>query len=291
MLKLVVSFFLFFILNISFAQLTATQTLPANVAAGGSFVLKVTINRGEIDGFMKFSQSLPDGFTAEDIDDKGGDFTFAKNEVKIIWLNPPKENVYTISYEITVSEEAKGTKNLGGKIIYITKNNERKIFGFPAKKIIVDKPVLEKPEIAESSESNTNKLTPTLNVVSLVEKKKNDKLKEKITKESRVRKKAPMYVTVVKKTYRVQLGAFKVNSKTKGALKPRDVGKRYSGDFSSYEKAEEHKNKKIKEGYKDAFVVMFKTKVQVLRNDEYVLKENGNSDSDTPQNWSDCVTK
>jgi hypothetical protein len=291
MLKLITSFFLFFILNVSLAQLIATQTVPSNVIAGASFILKITIDRGEIDGFMKFSQTLPTGFTAEDIDDKGGDFTFAKNEVKIIWLNPPKEEVYTISYEITVSEEAQGTKNLSGKIIYITKKNERKIFGVPAKKIIIDKPVLKKSEVDGVSELNTTKAPPTLNMVSLVEEKNNLKRKEKIARENYGTKKAPIYVTVVKKTYKVQLGAFKVNSKMKGALKLRDIGKRYSGNFSTYEEAEAHKKNKIKEGYKDAFVVMFKTKVQVLRNDEFVLLENSNSDLDKPQNWSDCVTK
>ena len=61
----------------AFAQdLTATQSIPSSVAAGSSFTVEVTINRGSINGFMKFFQELPPGFTAAEVDSKNGTFSF-----------------------------------------------------------------------------------------------------------------------------------------------------------------------------------------------------------------------
>ena len=55
MIKQIVFGFLILVTTGAFAQdLTATQTVPSSVSAGSSYTTEVTINRGSINGFMKF---------------------------------------------------------------------------------------------------------------------------------------------------------------------------------------------------------------------------------------------
>lgn len=121
----------------AFAQdLTATQNVPTTAAAGSSFTVEITINRGSINGFMKFFQELPPGFTASEIDSKGGSFSFADNGAKVVWIAPPNEPTYTISYKVNVPADASGPKVLNAKFSFIN-NNERKIFEFEPKTITI----------------------------------------------------------------------------------------------------------------------------------------------------------
>ena len=132
---------MFFAISFSFAQnLTATQKFPDSVTIGNSFIVTTIINGGPLIDFMEFSQPLPKGFTAKNIDSKGGDFEFTKSEVKIIWLTPPMQDTYTIKYLIQVPLNVSGKQTRSGKIIYITSNNERKVFVLQTKKIMLINP-------------------------------------------------------------------------------------------------------------------------------------------------------
>lgn len=140
MMKQFVFSFLILVTAGAFAQdLTATQTFPASVAAGSSFTVEITINRGSINGFMKFFQELPAGFTATEIDSKGGSFSFADNGAKVVWIAPPNEPTYTVSYKVAVPADASGSKTITAKFSYIN-NNERKIFDFEPKTITIEGP-------------------------------------------------------------------------------------------------------------------------------------------------------
>jgi hypothetical protein len=137
--QLVFGFLILITTGASAQDLTATQTVPASVAAGSSYTTEVTINRGSINGFMKFFQELPPGFVASEIDSKGGSFSFADNGAKIVWIAPPNEASYTITYKVTVPADASGSKSLPTKFSYIH-NNERKIFEFEPKTITIEGP-------------------------------------------------------------------------------------------------------------------------------------------------------
>lgn len=150
MIKQVVFVFLILITAGALAQdLTATQTVPASAAPGSSFTVEISINRGSINGFMKFFQELPPGFTATEIDSKGGSFSFADNGAKVVWIAPPNEPTYVVSYKINVPSDASGPKVFNAKFSYIN-NNERKIFDFEPKTITIE----------GTGSANTAKVTP-----------------------------------------------------------------------------------------------------------------------------------
>lgn len=273
----------------SFGQLAALQKVPATVSAGSSFTVKLSINRGSINGFMKLSQSLPEGYSAVEIESKSGDFRYENNETKIIWLKAPSEVSYTVTYKVSVPKNATGSITLGGKIIYVNNNNERKIFNLPIKKVTITAPKdgskTDKIETAKKTSSNVTNTKETTNA-------KNTKLLTAktaktvaVSSESATAKPSAtkmrygyrkggyepdplneieIYSHEGGKNYKVQIGAFRQNHQLSNVpeystLVVNGITKHFSGSFSTYEKAAERKKLMIEKGFKDAFIVSFTT--------------------------------
>jgi cell division septation protein DedD len=289
MVKQFVFSFLILVTAGAFAQdLTASQTFPSSVAAGSSFTVEININRGSINGFMKFFQELPAGFVATEIDSKGGSFSFADNGAKVVWIAPPNEPTYTVSYKVTVPADASGTKNITAKFSYIN-NNERKIFDFEPKTITIGgagsatipspTPVATKqPPITEKQPAVVPpvKTTPTTPVA--VEKpasttqpsaKPNNPptLPASTKTEAAAVPTTKVPVTAVPsstgKTYRVQIGAFSAKPKIDDVrdistiVLDNGITKYFSGNFATIEEATKRKEEVAKKGFPGAFIVSF----------------------------------
>lgn len=106
-------------------EVTVVQNLPKKVPASGEFTVEVVINKENIAGFAKFQQDLPVGFNVTPIETKGASFTFNNQIVKLIWIALPEDSEFTISYKITLDENAPRNAVLSGKFAYL-ENNERK---------------------------------------------------------------------------------------------------------------------------------------------------------------------
>jgi len=128
MLKNLFSVFLLFLSAITFAQdVTATQKFPATATPGTDYIVETTISKKIPLDFMKFFQGVPAGCIATGIESKGGEFNFADGGAKIVWLTPPVDSLFTISYSVSVPKDASGVKNINGKVAYLH-NNERKLY-------------------------------------------------------------------------------------------------------------------------------------------------------------------
>jgi hypothetical protein len=284
MIKQLVLSFLILITTGAFAQdLTATQTIPSSVAAGSSYTTEVTINRGSINGFMKFFQELPAGFTATEIDSKGGSFSFADNGAKIVWIAPPNEPTYTITFKVNVPADASGSKTFATKFSYIH-NNERKIFEFEPKTITIEaagsptKPAITPPVAKTSTIPAPPKSTPAEKPVTLAASTTPPTpapppavpAKPAATPTTPAKTVATTPATPAKeatavsgKTYRVQIGAFSTKPKL-GDVKDittivldNGVTKYFSGNFTTVEDATKRKEDVAKKGFPGAFVVSF----------------------------------
>ena len=128
MRKQFIFIFSLFIVKLSFAQsLTARLIMPDHVDPGTSCNIEVTIIKGAINSFMKFTQELPISYTASAVDLKGGTLSVADSMIKIIWVFPPSSNEFTFSYKITFPDDASGMQKMGGKIFYLF-NTKREVF-------------------------------------------------------------------------------------------------------------------------------------------------------------------
>ena len=87
---------LFFYQLILTGDLAVTQKFPNSLIQGKEVVIEITINKENVNGFAKFQQVLPEGFTAEPIETKGATFSFKDSKVKFIWMALPVEKEFTI---------------------------------------------------------------------------------------------------------------------------------------------------------------------------------------------------
>jgi len=106
-------------------NVSVKMDVPAQVNAGSEFEVRITLNKGNLDGFSRFQQNIPAGLSAISDQSSNADFTFTDKRVRLIWLRVPKNDEITVSYKVKVDERLKGNFMLGGKFSYID-NNERK---------------------------------------------------------------------------------------------------------------------------------------------------------------------
>jgi hypothetical protein len=102
---------------------------PNRVQAGEEFTVSVTISKGSLTDYSRFSQDLPLGLTATNVSSPNGDFSFDNQRIRVIWLKMPETDQVTISYKIMVDPRLKGSFVLGGVFAYVVED-ERKFLNF-----------------------------------------------------------------------------------------------------------------------------------------------------------------
>jgi len=108
---------------------------PQEVTAGSEFTVTVTIQKGSLTDYSRFSQDLPLGLTAANISSPNADFSFDNQRIRIIWLKLPEEDEVKVTYNILVDERLKGSFVLGGVFAYVVED-ERKFLNFEKSKEI-----------------------------------------------------------------------------------------------------------------------------------------------------------
>ncbi len=259
---------LFFITAVAAGQeITATQKIPDKAMPGTEFTIETTVNRGTVTGFMKFFQELPEGFTAMDIDSKSGSFTYADNGAKVVWISPPNDAVFTISYKVTVPASASGQQSLPGKISYIS-NNERKVFELEPKKIMIGNGTVaavkkEAPKTAPAVvPAPPAKATPPP-VTEPVVKKELPPPTPPQANPTFAKVPTSALPSTQGKIYKVQIGAYAAKPKIEGVpdvstlVLDNGITKYYSGKFTLYEDAVKRKKEMQDKGFQGAFIVAF----------------------------------
>ncbi len=102
---------------------------PSAVKAGEVFEVTVTISKGSLTDYSRFSQDLPLGLTATNVESPNADFSFDNQRIRIIWLKLPEVEEIKVSYNIMVDERLKGKFILGGVFAYVV-DEERKFLNF-----------------------------------------------------------------------------------------------------------------------------------------------------------------
>lgn len=280
MLKFFSIIYFLIVSHVLVSQVTATQKIPAAAMPGTEFTIETIINRGSVTGFMKFFQEIPEGLIASEIESKNGTFSFADGGAKIIWITPPNDETFTVSYKITVNAGVSGIKNLPGKISYIT-NNERKVFDLEPKTIMIGTatpPVKKEIPLTNPGEFKTPavKTTPVTTTTTVVTTPVNPPKTTPVPTEKKEPVKNPTTnpATFTKvptsalpastgKVYKVQIGAFSAKPKIDGVpeistfVLENGITKYFSGNFSTYEDALKRKKEMIEKGFQGAFIVAF----------------------------------
>ena len=123
-------------------DVSVEQDLPDNVELGNEFVVTVTIQKDDIDGYAKYQVDLPKGVLAKSIDRGTAKFKFENNQAKFIWMNLPKEETFEISYRVVVTDKSLKEVPVAGTFSYLN-DNQRMTVDVMTKTVVIgplDKP-------------------------------------------------------------------------------------------------------------------------------------------------------
>lgn len=114
------------------AILTDAPGLPSQVGPGdvgatrkvtqtgkGELLVEVTVAKGNIRGFGKLQENLPQGFTALEKTSDDAIFSASGRMVKFVWLNLPSKNELRVSYRLIAPDNATGTYTINGEFGYL----------------------------------------------------------------------------------------------------------------------------------------------------------------------------
>lgn len=119
---------------------------PESVIAGEDFEVELVFWKGELEDYSRFSQELPEGFSATNVSSPNADFSFSDQRVRIIWLKLPDEEEIQVNYTISVDERLSGQLELTGTFAYVA-DGERAYISLPQPRIIN---ILPNPEMDPS---------------------------------------------------------------------------------------------------------------------------------------------
>ncbi|MCQ2607859.1 MAG: hypothetical protein MJ197_04135 [Bacteroidales bacterium] len=109
-------------LNLYLANVvTVSADMPETMQYGSSVPVTITIEKGNIDGFGRFSCTLPKEFTATSNDQN---FSFENNTVTLIWVMLPESDDFSFTFNINVPDKAKSSFTLTGKFGYVQDNEK-----------------------------------------------------------------------------------------------------------------------------------------------------------------------
>ena len=134
-LSIIGSIILVFISSLFFTdseEVSIQPSVPKEVKPGESFVVELTVNKGNLNGFANLQQFLPNGFTAASIQTHGATFSFQDHLVKFVWIDLPVEKSFKISYRVSTDLAASGLKTLNGEFSYIEGDKTNKITMTPS---------------------------------------------------------------------------------------------------------------------------------------------------------------
>jgi hypothetical protein len=83
-------------------------------------IVNLVVNREDIAKYAKIEEIIPEGYIAANLDSKGGIFTFNDQTVKYIWMDLPREPVFTVSYMLKpVHPDVSPAPQISGSFSYL----------------------------------------------------------------------------------------------------------------------------------------------------------------------------
>jgi hypothetical protein len=106
---------------------TATVTANREVLAGtaaGEIIVRHTIDKGNLTGFGKIEDAIPDGYAVSNDKGAGASYSFNNNKVRYVWVNMPSDPKLEVSY-ILKKTGSPSFNTINGTFDYLS-NNETK---------------------------------------------------------------------------------------------------------------------------------------------------------------------
>lgn len=261
-----------------YAQVELEAKFNGTAKAGDKGELEVKINKKNINSFAKYQIDLPTGISAGELDSRGGNFSIENNKAKIVWVNLPSENIFSIKIKIYFQSNTIFPVTLYQKFFYLENGVKKEIPGNP---IIINEAsnptgtlvnADTKPETLNNNNqvSNKNQVVESKNIsFNSIPNKENNSVNVS-TSDNKVndRSEKKAFENIDKKnvyTYRIQIAA---------SAKPIDVNYSNIGEteiiqhngmykvmlkkeFTTKEDALKVREDLVNKGYSGAFIVKY----------------------------------
>lgn len=122
--------FIFGCSTYSTAQIEVKNTLPETFIKNNSYIVNVRITKNDfVSHFAKYQLETPIGFTVKEINCQEGLFSFENQVAKVVWVLIPTDSSFTLTFNITATQQAKETGRFIEKFIFMEdkKRNETKL--------------------------------------------------------------------------------------------------------------------------------------------------------------------
>ncbi|MEN9394306.1 MAG: hypothetical protein RL362_527, partial [Bacteroidota bacterium] len=116
-----------FVSMFTWEEPTVRQEIPAVIGANGISVIKVKINKSDIDGFAMLEVNVPEGFAAKAIETKGASFTFSEKKMRFVWMNLPDVEHFDITYQLVHLQGNTSLEKLQGVFSFVENNKKKEI--------------------------------------------------------------------------------------------------------------------------------------------------------------------
>jgi hypothetical protein len=212
--------------------------------------VEVVVTKGDIRGFGKLQESVPEGFTAMEKSSDEAIFTTQDRVVKFVWLNLPARSTITVVYKLRANSRPEGMYTIDGEFGYLLNDETQKAVLGTSKFFVGPKAL----EMLAQDESNMGMLDGDDGQLALREKERKEteakaraEADARIAAEARkqqertqpVAKQEPVQPTKPATTARIPAPEKGVSYKVQITAAHREVGRsyfqarhRYSGDFS-----------------------------------------------------------
>lgn len=118
-----VLFFAICTFNLYLANVVSvTSNMPKAVRPGATIPVTITIDKGQIEGFGRFTCTLPKDFVATS---NSQNFSFSDNTVTFLWVKLPQSNSFSFDFVVKVPEKCKSSFNFTAKFGYVENNEKR----------------------------------------------------------------------------------------------------------------------------------------------------------------------
>ncbi len=111
----------------SWDEPTVRQEIPAVIGANGISVIKVKVNKSDIEGFAMLEINVPEGFAAKAIETKGASFTFSEKKMRFVWMNLPDVDHFDITYQLVHLQGSTTLEKLQGVFSFVQNNKKKEI--------------------------------------------------------------------------------------------------------------------------------------------------------------------
>ena len=130
MMKKKLVFIFCFIFKIAFSQNSIDANIPDKLSAYKSYTIEITIKKGPVSSFSKYQLDVPPNIIVSEGNSKDGNFSFESRRAKLVWVECPKQDEFTITLILSVGN-ATGQASFEHRFYYIDGDTKREISDGP----------------------------------------------------------------------------------------------------------------------------------------------------------------